>query len=225
MPDLGNNIKCGNALIGSDFTNNHQASFLDDEEQYRINAFDWEAEFSVIMQAGGFDAVIGNPPYVRSINLKESNPVLWNLYRSHYRSASEREWDIYLIFVEKGLSLLRENGTLGYILPNKFLNSQVGENLRAILSEGKYVERLIHFGSFQVFNGATTYTCLLFLDKRGIERAEIARYIGPVNNTGTICTLPEEKRICSKIQGQPVITDPALHPPSSSIIVPVTADF
>jgi len=62
LPDLGDNIKCGNSLIGSDFYEGKQMSLLDEEERYRINAFDWEAEFPDIMNAGGFDAVIGNPP-------------------------------------------------------------------------------------------------------------------------------------------------------------------
>jgi len=64
LPDLADNIKCGNSLIGPDFHEIQQMSLLDEEEMYRVNAFDWEAEFSKIMQAGGFDAVIGNPPYV-----------------------------------------------------------------------------------------------------------------------------------------------------------------
>ena len=162
------------------------------EETYRINAFDWEKEFPEIMKRGGFDAVIGNPPYVRSITLKETNPLLWEFCRSRYRAASAREWDIYLVFVEKGLSLLKGNGKLGYILPNKFLNSQVGENLRAILSEGKHLEKLIHFGALQIFQGATTYTCLLFLDREGKKQAKIARYVGPVNESVTLDSLPEK---------------------------------
>jgi hypothetical protein len=78
----------------------------------------------------------------------------------------------------------------GAILPNKFLNSQVGENLRAIISEGKYLEQLIHFGAFQIFQGATTYTCLLFLNRGGREIANVARYTGPVNISGIDCPLP-----------------------------------
>ena len=64
LPDLGQNIKCGNSLIGSDFYAGQQATFLDDEEQRRINAFDWEREFPhVFASSGGFDVVVGNPPY------------------------------------------------------------------------------------------------------------------------------------------------------------------
>ena len=192
LPDLGSNIKCGNSLIGPDFSQGKQMNLLDSEETYRINAFDWEKEFPEIMKKGGFDAVIGNPPYVRSITLKETNPLLWGFCRSRYRAASAREWDIYLVFVEKGLSLLKANGKLGYILPNKFLNSQVGENLRAILSKGRHLEKLIHFGALQIFQGATTYTCLLFLDREGKKQAKIARYIGPVNESVTLDSLPEK---------------------------------
>jgi hypothetical protein len=64
LPDLGNNIKCGNSLIGLDFYA-QQIDLLDDEERLRLNVFDWQTEFPEIMKAGGFDAAIGNPPYIR----------------------------------------------------------------------------------------------------------------------------------------------------------------
>jgi type I restriction-modification system DNA methylase subunit len=70
LPDLGNNIKCGNSLIGTNFYNN-QLDLSDDEERYRINAFDWEKEFPEVFKACGFDAVIGNPPYGASFGKKE----------------------------------------------------------------------------------------------------------------------------------------------------------
>ena len=63
LPDLGPNIKCGNSLIGPDFYHGRQMGLLEDEETYRVNAFDWQAEFPEIMSAGGFDVVMGNPPY------------------------------------------------------------------------------------------------------------------------------------------------------------------
>ncbi len=192
LPDLGNNIKCGNSLIGPDFYEGQQLSLLDDEERYRINAFDWNAEFPEIMNAGGFDIVIGNPPYVRSVALKESNYALWNFCRSHYQSASAREWDIYLVFVEKGLACLRQEGKLGYILPNKFLNSMVGENLRGILADGHHVEQVLSFGAFQIFPGPTTYTCLLFLDRQGVDHSTVACYVGPLGTSHALCPLPED---------------------------------
>lgn len=190
LPDLGSNIKSGNSLIGWDILDDRPDPTK--EELQRINPFDWQAEFPEVFQRGGFDAVIGNPPYVRSINLKENDPIAWNLYRSSYKSASKREWDIYLLFVEKGLCLLTLSGKLGYILPNKFLNSQVGEKLRSVLATGRHLDKILHFGAFQIFQGATTYTCLLFLDRRSKDKAQIYRYIGALNQPSAKCPLPEE---------------------------------
>ena len=76
LPDLGQNIKCGNSLIGPDFYAGSSPTFLDDEEQHRINAFDWQREFAAVFaSSGGFDAMIGNPPYIRIQALKEWAPL------------------------------------------------------------------------------------------------------------------------------------------------------
>ena len=84
LPDLANNIKCGNSLIGPDFYDGQQLSMFDEDELYRINAFDWKAEFAGIMADGGFDAVIGNPPYVR---IQTTKPQDVSFYNKHYQSA------------------------------------------------------------------------------------------------------------------------------------------
>lgn len=90
LPDLAGNIKCGNSLIGPDFYDARQMTLLDEEEQYRINAFDWRAEFPEVFggkgKEGGFDAVIGNPPYIRIQALKEWNPI----EVEHYRRRTKR---------------------------------------------------------------------------------------------------------------------------------------
>jgi len=136
--------------------------------------------------------VLGNPPYVRSIHLKEDNVAQWQFCRTHYATAADREWDIYLVFVEKGLSLLRTGGRLGYILPNKFLNSQVGANLRQLIADGQHLERLVHFGALQVFPTATTYTCLLFLNHNGVDQAAVQRFTGSVTGKLSRTPLPEQ---------------------------------
>ena len=165
LPDLGNNIKCGNSLIGPDFYDNQQLGFFDDEERYQVNVFDWKQEFPEIMKAGGFDVVIGNPPYIRIQAMKEWVPREVEFYKSRYAAASKGNYDIYVVFVEKGLTLLNNRGLLGFILPHKFFNAQYGEPLRTLLSSGNYLSDVVHFGDRQVFHGATTYTCLLFLDR------------------------------------------------------------
>ena len=174
LPDLGRNIKCGNSLIGPDFYDGQQLVLLDDEAALRINVFDWQAEFPQVFapspsegdgREGGFDAVIGNPPYIRIQALKEWAPVEVEYYKRRYRAASKGNYDIYVVFVEKALELLNERGRLGYILPHKFFNAQYGEPLRGLIAEGKHLAEVVHFGDQQVFAGATTYTCLLFLEK------------------------------------------------------------
>ncbi|MBI3165985.1 MAG: Eco57I restriction-modification methylase domain-containing protein [Chloroflexi bacterium] len=77
--------------------------------------------------------------------------------------------------MEKALSLLNERGRMGYILPHKFFNSQYGTGLRGLIANGKHLGKVIHFGDKQIFDGATTYTCLLFLDKTGNEDFEFAK--------------------------------------------------
>jgi type I restriction-modification system DNA methylase subunit len=165
LPDLGNNIKCGNSLIGPDYYEGKQTSFLDTEEMQRVNAFDWEKEFPEIFKSGGFDAVIGNPPYIRIQALQEWAPTEVEFYKQNYKAASKGNYDIYVVFVEKGLQLLNKNGRLGFILPHKFFNAQYGEPLRKIIADGRHLAEVIHFGDKQVFANATTYTCLLFLEK------------------------------------------------------------
>lgn len=175
LPDLGANIKCGNSLIGPDFYHGRQMGLLEDEETYRVNAFDWQAEFPEIIAAGGFDVVMGNPPYLRIQTLKEWAPLEVEFYKKHYRSAAKGNYDIYVVFVEKGLGLLKPQGRLGFILPHKFFNTHYGEGLRSLIAADNYLEKVVHFGDQQVFAGATTYTCLLFLEKAAAAECEFVK--------------------------------------------------
>ena len=165
LPDLGRNIQCGNSLIGPDYYEGRQLTmnFIDNEERHRVNAFNWQAAFPQVFFAGGFDAVIGNPPYIRILNLVDYYPGEVRFIQSHYSTASFGKVDIYVAFVEKGIQLLNKNGCLGFILPNKFMQADYGIGLRTLLSEKQFITQLIDFGNAQVFDGATTYTCLLFL--------------------------------------------------------------
>lgn len=162
LPSLERNVKCGNSLIGTDALH---GLFPDAEELKRINPFDWKREFPRAFADGGFDVVIGNPPYIRIQTMQEWAPREVELYKTLYRSAASGNYDIYVVFVEKGLSLLAPSGKLGFILPHKFFNAKYGEALRTTLAQGKHLEAVVHFGDQQVFESATTYTCLLFLAK------------------------------------------------------------
>lgn len=173
LPELKYNIICGNSLIGPEISG--QGMLFGDADTERINAFNWETGFPEIMKAGGFDAVIGNPPYIRIQAMQEWAPVEVDFYKRAYNSASAGNYDIYVVFVEKGLSLVREQGRLGFILPHKFFNAQYGQPLRSILSKGKHVRHIVHFGDQQVFDGATNYTCLLFLEKSGCPNCDFIK--------------------------------------------------
>jgi len=163
LPDLGDNIKCGNSLIGWDIL--EERSGFSQDELERINPFIWKDEFKDVFAKGGFDAVIGNPPYIRIQMMKEWAPVEVEFYKEHYQAAKRGNYDIYVVFVEKGLGLLNEKGHLGFILPNKFFNAQYGSPLRCLLSNGQNLREIVNFGHEQIFSDVTTYTCLFFLNK------------------------------------------------------------
>ena len=124
LPDLGRNIKCGNSLIGPEFLRRQARSAGRGDggpgERVRLGA-----EFPEALAAGGFDAVIGNPPYIRIQALQEWAPLEVEHYKRAYRAASKGNYDIYVVFVEKGLRLLNEHGVLGFILPHKFFNARI----------------------------------------------------------------------------------------------------
>ncbi|MCK4715797.1 MAG: Eco57I restriction-modification methylase domain-containing protein, partial [Candidatus Marinimicrobia bacterium] len=175
LPNLSDNIKCGNSLIGPDFYENQQTALFDEEEALRVNVFDWQTEFKEIFVNGGFDAVIGNPPYIRIQTMKEWAPKEVEFYKKKYKAAKSGNYDIYVVFVEKALDLLNSKGYVGFILPHKFFNSKYGESLRNMIASGKHLAKVVHFGAQQIFTGATTYTCLMFLDKSGAESCEFVK--------------------------------------------------
>jgi TaqI-like C-terminal specificity domain/Eco57I restriction-modification methylase len=141
LPDLGNNIKCGNSLIGPDFYDNEQMSFLDEEVRYSINTFDWPAEYPQIMKKGGFDAVIGNPPYIFG---EYHNQKAKHYLRTHFALA-RNQYDTYWLFVERGLNLTTSHGRFALIVPDALLARDEALNTRAmLLSDG--LESIYHCG-------------------------------------------------------------------------------
>jgi SAM-dependent methyltransferase len=161
LPNLAENIKCGNSLIGPDYFTGRLLA--DAADLRRVNAFDWNTEFAAAMDAGGFDCVIGNPPYVRIQTLRDTQPEEFAFLTSAYSSASQGNADLYVVFLERALQLLNDRGNLGYIIPNKFLRTDYGARIRKLLADERAVGRIVDFGHDQVFT-ATTYTCLVFLN-------------------------------------------------------------
>lgn len=164
LPTLDENIKSGNSLIDLDFYD----AQIEFEQERKVKPFSWQKAFPKIFNSGnpGFDAVIGNPPYVKLQTIIENSPrETADYFKQRYKSASKGNYDLYVVFTEKAFSLLNDDGVLGYILPHKFLQSDFGEGLRNFLTERKALRKLVHFGAEQIFKNATTYTCLLFLSR------------------------------------------------------------
>jgi len=158
LPPLSGNIVRGNSLISGEPEELEEYFGKRWREKHPLN---WEEKFPKVMEEGGFDVIIGNPPYVRIQSLDEDEVEYFN---DKYKSAT-KNYDIYVLFVERGLSLLKRGGVLGYILPSKFFNADYGKGLRKVIAGGKFLYKIVNFKDFQVFDGATTYTCLLFLKK------------------------------------------------------------
>jgi hypothetical protein len=184
LPELKYNIMCGNSLIGPDIYD--QGVLFAEDERDRINAFDWSAVAPVsppasgaappsigqVMRSGGFDCVIGNPPYVR----QESISAFKEYFEQHY-NAFHGVADLYAYFMEKGLRLLREGGYYSVIVSSSFLRTNFAEPLRAFLKNAAATLRIVDFGGLAVFeNAKDTYVCVPLLAKRKQpERIEVAR--------------------------------------------------
>ncbi len=172
LPDLGSNIKCGNSLIDPDFYSaggdqyqpslsvgaGHDLPLFDKEEMYLINPFDWQKEFPEIMKEGGFDAVIGNPPYGAEFS-NSTTEYLKNKFQTFvWRGES------YLVFIERGIHLLKLKGLLGYIVPDTYLNLGFTQSLRTFLLRHSKLCEIVNLPS-NVFSGGTVDTTLLLAER------------------------------------------------------------
>ena len=158
LPDLGNNIKCGNSLIGHDFYNSEQTKLIEDNEMmYRINAFDWKKEFENIMEKGRFDAVIGNPPYISvELTIKDVTEYYLKTYKSAYGRANS-----FSLFLEKALELTRDGGYCGLITSNRILTNTQLDKLRELLLKNSMIEHILTFKK-TVFKAAVDTTVITF---------------------------------------------------------------
>ncbi|HLE74792.1 MAG TPA: N-6 DNA methylase [Candidatus Bathyarchaeia archaeon] len=143
LPHMGDHIRCGNSLI-------------DDETVAYSKAFKWKEEFKEILDNGGFDVVIGNPPYVRVQQLKYEEI---DFFKAHYNVAHERI-DISLMFFELASKLIRSDGKIGFISSSQFTTAEYGRNLRKLLLSRR-MEKFVDFGSLPVFEDAITYSVII----------------------------------------------------------------
>jgi len=183
LPDLGNNIKCGNSLIGSDLYQNQQLSLFDNEQQRKINAFDWQKEFAEILTGKnpGFDIVIGNPPYgFRQIHSDYVKPY----FKSHYLSASG-SFESYFLFYEASLKKLRKDGYHGFIVPVTWLTIPSATSLRKFILDNFSLNSIVWLPEL-VFKNAQVNTLVSIIrrTKPDITKVLISNVNDPAREEG-----------------------------------------
>ncbi len=181
LANLDNQIKVGNSLVddpnyagGWDDqsgrvvygTFKSQISF-DETQKTKSFAFDWSQEFLPYLKDGGFDIVVGNPPYVRQELFSDVKPYLGfkNKQKQMRYEVFSGQADLYCYFYEKGLDLLKNGGKLGFITSNKWMRAKYGENLRKYLLSGYKIEKLIDLGGQKIFETVTVDTNIMVVKK------------------------------------------------------------
>ncbi len=155
LPSLEENIFAGNSLIASDFYDG--GLFLTKKEERKINVFDWKQSFKNIFKNGGFDIAIGNPPYVKQ-SLLDKNSL--HYYLQKY-TLSE---DLYTLFIEKMMTILKENALLGLIIPSLFIKGVQFEKLRIFINKNAQNFQYKEYGD-DVFQEVKMPTCVIKLQK------------------------------------------------------------
>ncbi len=197
LPSLNDIVRSGNSLVSSaewaEALGPISATLSE-----KINPLSWQDEFSAEMMRGGFDVIVANPPYIRIQNMATYSPEEVRYYQcpdSPYEVAHQDNFDKYALFIERTLTLLRQNGRLGVIVPHKFMTTRSGHALRLLISSNQFLENVVHFGIKPVFGrNISNYTCIMVMDKTGNDTVQVEK-AGPLEawrygETGVIVDIP-----------------------------------
>jgi type I restriction-modification system DNA methylase subunit len=189
LPDMTDNIKCGNSLIGEDY---FEGRLIDDDAEFKaIKPFDWQKKFAEIFKAGGFDCVIGNPPYgFHQIHSERVKPYL----KSHYQSA-HGSFEHYFLFYEKALTLLNENGLHGFIVPVTWLTIPSALSLRKFILENYSILQICWLPEL-VFENAQVNTLISIIKKREFQRDNLTHV--KIYNSFYFSNPPIIEQICKQ---------------------------
>lgn len=172
LPSLDENIKCGNSLIGNDFYSGGDSLNIDIETQYKINCFDWEDEFKNVFACGGFDVVIGNPPYVFIKYVDWADDVK-DYFSSNYditnkdnksKSNQSGKINLYTLFIFRAIKLLKENGLFSFIVPNGLLRTTTYDMARKFILDNYHIDLIADLKD-GVFKGVTAPTIIFKFSK------------------------------------------------------------
>jgi len=174
LPNLSDNIRCGNSLIASDFS-------MIPEDLIRVCAFDWPAQFPDVMKAGGFDAVIGNPPYRRELDYKHlMDEIALGDFGRKYRSP---RMDLWYYFVHRGLEILKPSGLLSFIVNAYWTSGTGAEKLIATLRDFAHLDEVFFFGKLKVFQDVSGQHMVLRVSNRPSPKSTLVKLVCPSEAT------------------------------------------
>ncbi len=207
LPSLMGNIKCGNALVESDYYLGKEASLFEDLDAMReINTFNWQDEkgFGAIFANGGFDCVIGNPPYVSTGNQVANNKL--NKQREYLKTCGkyktlQKMWDLYIPFIEKGLNILKNGGIYGAIIPYPFTNQTYAFSLRNLILQDYNLLEVVDLKGTKVFQNATVTNCIPIIRKEKPQNTVAISHIDDEMNINISFEKPIDKLVIDKKTG------------------------
>ena len=175
LKGIGSNIKCGNSLVGPDVEEVCPNISDNIEELKATNAFEWKSAFPDVFTKGGFDFVLGNPPYVEVKNYNVNLPSMADYIKHVYSSSKNGKIDLAIPFIEKGVSLLNATGRLGYIVQKRFFKDQYGKGIRKILTNKNcyLLNGIYDYEETDLFVGRTTYVAILVCDKDNANNSNV----------------------------------------------------
>lgn len=173
LPSLSHNIVCGNSLVGWGILD---GLLFDAFEERKLNPLSFDDAFPQIMKGGGFDAVIGNPPYVRTERLGKRQV---DYFKKNY--AAEGQIDLYLLFIQRALRLLKKDGRFGFITPKFLLFNLDAEPTRKVMIERR-INKIVDAG--QAFKGVNTECAVTIIENTPAESNNVA--IELMNKKGMI---------------------------------------
>lgn len=174
LPDLSTNIKCGNSLIGWDVV---ERAGLGAEDEQRLNPMNYEDEFPTVMSAGGFDAIVGNPPYLNIDDTWGKGDVQLAAIKATYPHVYNDKTDILFYFLAKAVQISR--GNVGFIISRAFLEAFKADKLRAHLLENGALRQIIDFRNTHIFKGVGITTCILNLEITGKKgNIDVRKHLG-----------------------------------------------
>ena len=170
--DLSSNIKCGNSIVNRDLIDFYKKiddSFSEEDARRVIeenNPFEWETEFKTVFDNGGFDVVIGNPPYISNWTLSRSNRTLVEYLNQKYPDYLIGHWDIYLCFIARCMeTLLKDKGIHSFILPSSVLKEKYGKKFRKRIIDDYVISEIFDFGEARVFDNVARQSIIYVIGK------------------------------------------------------------